>query len=71
MSNQQLAVRDNNAQISTRYNEADIQAEMGILRAAFPKLDAPPEGLRARRHCQVCRSGVCTCRNVSRVDLRR
>jgi hypothetical protein len=49
MSNQQLAVRDNNTQVSTRYNEADIQAEMGILRAAFPKMadDVPPEGLRA------------------------
>jgi hypothetical protein len=50
MSNdKQLAVRDNNAQVSTRYNEADIQAEMGILRAAFPKMadDVPPEGLRA------------------------
>lgn len=48
MSNDKsLAIRDNNAQVSTRYNEADIQQEMGILRAAFPKLDAPPEGLRA------------------------
>lgn len=48
MSNdKQLAVRDNNAQVSTRYNEADIQQEMGILRAAFPRLNAPPEGLRA------------------------
>lgn len=33
--------------VSVKYNEADIQQEMGILRAAFPKLDAPPEGLRA------------------------
>ncbi len=30
-----------------RYNEADIRQEMSILRAAFPKLDAPDEGLRA------------------------
>lgn len=50
MSNdKQLAVRDNNATVSTRYNEADIQQEMGILRAAFPKMadDVPTEGLRA------------------------
>lgn len=48
MSNdKQLAIRDGNTQVSTRYNEADIQQEMGILRAAFPKLNAPPEGLRA------------------------
>lgn len=47
MSDKQLAIHDNNAQVSTRYNEADIQQEMSILRAAFPKLDAPPEGLRA------------------------
>lgn len=48
MSNDKsLAVRDGNTQVSTRYNEADIQQEMGILCAAFPKLDAPPEGLRA------------------------
>jgi hypothetical protein len=50
MSNdKQLAVRDGNTQVSSRYNEADIQAEMGILKAAFPKMadDVPPEGLRA------------------------
>lgn len=37
----------NNAQVPSRYVEADIREEMKILRAAFPKLDAGDEQLRA------------------------